>query len=278
MMFHLKPPDQLSNHLGSVLVVVFDRKEPIGNTNIGLTSCSADVKSATDSYPFGIVLQTFESDSYSYGFNGMEKDDEIKGNGNSYDFGARMHDARLGRWIRVDPFSDKCANESPYNFDFNSLLILIDPDGKEPRLGQLGNLKQVLLELMNVWNMETPQSKEQRETYPNKKKETFSSVSTNQKLMQLMKHFEGNARFNHNEETGGFDEQKGSVNVKSYIYTETRWWIDLHYFFTLAQIIKEHGQKYAELYSFNSERYLRRIRLFSFVSVYLVQTTKATRI
>lgn len=66
--------------------------------------------------------------------------------------------------------------------------------------------------------------------------------------------------------------------VKSYIYTETRGWIDLHYFFTLAQIIKEHGQKYAELYSFNSERYLRRIRLFSFVSVYLVQTTKATRI
>lgn len=208
MMFHLKPPDQLSNHLGSVLVVVFDGKEPIGNTNIGLTSCSADVKSATDSYPFGIVLQTFESDSYSYGFNGMEKDDEIKGNGNSYDYGARMHDARLVRWIRVDPFSDKCANESPYNFDFNSLLILIDPDGKEPRLGQLGNLKQVLLELMNVWIMETPQSKEQRETYPNKKKETFSSVSTNQKLMQLMKHFEGNARFNYNEETGGFDEQK----------------------------------------------------------------------
>jgi hypothetical protein len=34
---------------------------------------------------------------YRYGFNGMEKDDEVKnGKGNSYDFGARMYDSRLG--------------------------------------------------------------------------------------------------------------------------------------------------------------------------------------
>ena len=30
--------------------------------------------------------------SYTYGFNGMEKDDEVKGNGNSLDFGARVYD------------------------------------------------------------------------------------------------------------------------------------------------------------------------------------------
>ncbi len=31
---------------------------------------------------------------YRYGFNGMEKDDEISGSGNSYDFGARTYDPR----------------------------------------------------------------------------------------------------------------------------------------------------------------------------------------
>lgn len=29
---------------------------------------------------------------YRYGFNGYEKDDEIKGSGNSYDMGARLYD------------------------------------------------------------------------------------------------------------------------------------------------------------------------------------------
>ena len=30
---------------------------------------------------------------YSYGFNGKEKDDEVKGGGNSVDFGSRIYDA-----------------------------------------------------------------------------------------------------------------------------------------------------------------------------------------
>ncbi len=36
--------------------------------------------------------RTLTSPDYRYGFNGMEKDDELKGNGNSYDFGARIYD------------------------------------------------------------------------------------------------------------------------------------------------------------------------------------------
>ena len=43
---------------------------------------------------------------YRYGFNGMEKDDNLKGTGNSYDFGARIYDSRLGRWLAVDPSHD----------------------------------------------------------------------------------------------------------------------------------------------------------------------------
>tara|TARA_B110000444_G_C18634097_1_gene498285 strand:+ start:588 stop:707 length:120 start_codon:yes stop_codon:yes gene_type:complete len=33
-----------------------------------------------------------------YGFNGMEKNEEVKGAGNSINIGARDYDPRIGRW------------------------------------------------------------------------------------------------------------------------------------------------------------------------------------
>jgi RHS repeat-associated protein len=69
--------------------------------------------------------------SYRYGFNNMEKDDELKGLGNSYDFGARIYDPRVGRWLAVDPLAGKYPNESPFIFTGNSPLIFIDKEGKE---------------------------------------------------------------------------------------------------------------------------------------------------
>ena len=41
--------------------------------------------------------------SYRYGFNGMESDDEISGEGNSYGADYRQYDSRLARWTSVDP-------------------------------------------------------------------------------------------------------------------------------------------------------------------------------
>jgi len=68
---------------------------------------------------------------YKYGFNGMERDDEAKGEGNSYDFGARIYDSRLGRWMSVDPLANQMPDESPYIYVGNSPIIFIDPDGKK---------------------------------------------------------------------------------------------------------------------------------------------------
>jgi RHS repeat-associated protein len=69
--------------------------------------------------------------SYRYGFNNMEKDDELKGLGNSYDFGARIYDPRVGRWLAVDPLAGKYPDLSPYIFVANSPLIFVDPDGRK---------------------------------------------------------------------------------------------------------------------------------------------------
>ena len=68
---------------------------------------------------------------YRYGFNGKEKDNETKEVGNSYDFGARIYDPRLGRWSSLDPLMKKYPSLSPYNFCANNPAIFIDVDGKD---------------------------------------------------------------------------------------------------------------------------------------------------
>ena len=67
--------------------------------------------------------------TYRHGFNGMEKDDELKGSGNSYDFGARVYDPRIGRWLAVDPFASKYYSWSPYNGMLNNPVRFIDRNG-----------------------------------------------------------------------------------------------------------------------------------------------------
>jgi len=69
----------------------------------------------------------------------MEKDDEVKGIGNSLDFGARIYDSRLGRWLSIDPLSAKYPSLSPYNFCENNPIYFNDPTGKDANVTVKGN-------------------------------------------------------------------------------------------------------------------------------------------
>jgi hypothetical protein len=69
-------------------------------------------------------------EDYRYGFNGKEKDDEIKGEGNSIDLGDRILDPRIGRTFKMDRYSYKFPGESPYSFAMNTPMCAVDPDGK----------------------------------------------------------------------------------------------------------------------------------------------------
>jgi len=69
---------------------------------------------------------------YRYGFQGQEKDDEMHGaTGTSYDFGARIYDPRVGRWLSLDPLAKKYSDLSPYCFVGNNPIAFVDPNGKE---------------------------------------------------------------------------------------------------------------------------------------------------
>jgi RHS repeat-associated protein len=122
---------ELSNHLGNVLSVVSDRK--LFQNSLGFTTFAPDVLSYSDYYPFGMLVPNRHKagDDYRYGFNGMENENELKGEGNIINYEARMHDPRVGRFLSIDPMFKAFVWFSPYQFAGNSPISCVDLDGLE---------------------------------------------------------------------------------------------------------------------------------------------------
>jgi RHS repeat-associated protein len=72
--------------------------------------------------------------AYRYGFQGQEKDDEVKGAGNSVNYKYRMHDPRVGRFFAVDPLAAKYPHNSPYAFSENNVIHMVELEGTEKEL------------------------------------------------------------------------------------------------------------------------------------------------
>jgi RHS repeat-associated protein len=75
--------------------------------------------------------RSMSSGSYRYGFNGKENDNDVKGTGNQLNFGARIYDSRLGRYLSIDPLYAKHADMQPYHHASNNPVNRIDPDGND---------------------------------------------------------------------------------------------------------------------------------------------------
>ena len=69
---------------------------------------------------------------YKYGFNGKENDNEVTGEGNQQDYGMRVYDLRIGKFLSVDPISIEYPELTPYQFAGNTPIQAIDLDGLEP--------------------------------------------------------------------------------------------------------------------------------------------------
>jgi RHS repeat-associated protein len=77
-----------------------------------------------------IFFEEDKSPGYRYGFNGYERDDEVKGSENSTDFGDRMYDNRLGRMFKPDPFEFAYPGTTPYGGMGSNPIVNTDVGGK----------------------------------------------------------------------------------------------------------------------------------------------------
>jgi RHS repeat-associated protein len=105
----------------------------------------------------------FSNTNYRYGFNGKEKDDEgLGGSGATYDYGFRIYNPNIAKFLSVDPLTKSYPWYTPYQFAGNKPIKFIDLDGAEeleqgtfkeftlvvPEI-QVAKLKQVLTQRLN---------------------------------------------------------------------------------------------------------------------------------
>src|SRR5258705_7072766 len=68
---------------------------------------------------------------YRYGFNGKENDNEAKGEGNQQEYGMRIYDPRLGKFLSLDPLMKNYPGLTPYQFASNRPIDGLDLNGRE---------------------------------------------------------------------------------------------------------------------------------------------------
>ncbi|MFO0485323.1 MAG: RHS repeat domain-containing protein, partial [Sphingobacteriia bacterium] len=128
---------EMTNHLGNVLSVVTDNHLPVYVGGV-LDHYVAQVVQAQDYYAFGAAMEgrSFSISSYRFGFQGMEKEGELYGDGNAYYTQYRMLDVRIGRWFSTDPVVQPWM--SPYSAFDNNPIFLVDPLGLKASSGRGG--------------------------------------------------------------------------------------------------------------------------------------------
>ncbi|QMU66171.1 MAG: peptidoglycan DD-metalloendopeptidase family protein [Flavobacteriaceae bacterium] len=124
---------------------VYQMKDHLGNVRLSYTDTDASGDISQDEIiqenhymPFGLKMRGFNNVVNSNGnsvaekrmFGGKEYNEEL--GLNWYDITARNYDPALGRWMNVDPQSEKFYDQSPFNYALNNPVFFIDPDGEAP--------------------------------------------------------------------------------------------------------------------------------------------------
>ena len=112
--------------------------------------------------------RTSNSPSYRYGFNGKEKDESGEwGDLTHYDYGFRIYNPGIGKFLSVDPLTSTYPYYTPYQFAGNKPIAAIDLDGLEEEF------KYDVYEDMKNENYSRPK------IYPGTKSDIYKKAVTN---------------------------------------------------------------------------------------------------
>ena len=75
--------------------------------------------------------RSFSGEGYRYGFNGKEKDEDGEWGQTHYDYGFRIYNPGIGKFLSVDPLTKSYPMLTPYQFASNTPIQAIDLDGLE---------------------------------------------------------------------------------------------------------------------------------------------------
>ena len=109
-------------------------KDHLGNTRIIFNdnNGAAAIKDENNYYPFGLEHKGYNDlvngSEYQYKYNGKEFDQSHELD--MYDYGARMYEPTLGRWMVIDPLAEGYENWSPFGYSFSNPIYFVDPDGE----------------------------------------------------------------------------------------------------------------------------------------------------
>ena len=108
-------------------------KDHQGNNRVVINQTGV-IEQINHYYPFGGLFEvnTATSGIQSYKYNGKELD-RMHGV-DWYDYGARMYDGLLGRFMMIDPLAAKYYSISLYVYCSNNPMKFVDPDGRNPIL------------------------------------------------------------------------------------------------------------------------------------------------